>query len=140
MTCLSAASLDVSHVTAVRSMTGTCEERLTGEVAAAIFHLHALQPLPHEDSGFERAYGLLATPEEHLAPGYIIYSHSDWYTHSMNGMKKGCDDSRSSLGRFHLTQIGRHDVRFSAFQRAMRSDVDVQTDESQSKESHRSER
>jgi hypothetical protein len=79
---------------------------------------------------------MLATPEEHLTSGDIIYSHADRYTHSVNGMKKSRDDSRSSPRRFHLAQIGRHGVGISGLQRAVRSDVDVQTDKSQSKECH----
>jgi hypothetical protein len=83
---------------------------------------------------------MLATPEEHLASSDIVYSHADRYTHGMDGVKKSRGNSWPSSGRFHLAQSGCHGVRVSGLQRAMRSDIDVQTNESQSKESHGSER
>jgi hypothetical protein len=130
MTCFSAAGIDVSIVAAVRSITGLYRERLTREIVTTGLHLHALQPLPHEDSGFEGADGMLATPEEHLASGDIVHPHADWYTHSVNGVEKSRDDSRPSFWRLHLAQIGCHDARIPTLQRAMRSNINVQADKS----------
>jgi hypothetical protein len=130
MTCFSAAGIDVSIVAAVRSITGLYRERLTREIVTTGLHLHALQPLPHEDAGFEGADGMLATPEEHLASSYIVYPHTDWYAYSMDSVEQSRDDSRPSSGRFHLAQIGRHGARIPTLQRAMRSNINVQADKS----------
>ena len=79
---------------------------------------------------------MLATPEEHLTSGDIVHSHADRYAHGVNGVQKSRGDSRPTSGRLHFAQIGCHGMRISGLQRAVRSDVDVQTDKSQSKECH----